>query len=99
MFRFPETNIVEIPVEVTIRKVKTGEVRVYKTTEYLDNGVWCDFNWSESNYACDCNRELFFKRAAGQNTQFSIRSCTHGRYIVESIVRTDTGEKLYTELP
>lgn len=46
--------------EVHIRKNSTGEVRVHR-----NKFDWCEFQWSGGNYACDCNRHLFFNRAAG----------------------------------
>ncbi len=51
-----------------IKKVSTGEVVEYETDERLDFGEQepCVFNWEENNYSCDCNRNLFFKRAKGE---------------------------------
>lgn len=46
-----------------IRRNADGEVRQYhadQPDEYLDS---LEFSWSENNFACDCNRHLFFERA------------------------------------
>lgn len=42
--------------------VATGETRRHETTwgESVD-----EYLWSDGNYACDCNRSLFFQRAGG----------------------------------
>lgn len=50
---------------LTIVNNETGEARVYQ-----DNYDWPDedhfvFMYTEGNYGCDCNRGLFFDRAAG----------------------------------
>jgi len=45
--------------KVAIRKNETGEIRMV-----TDAGIeWDDdshFLWTDGNYACDCNRALFF---------------------------------------
>ena len=43
----------------------TGEMRVYE-----DDGDYnWEFLWEEGNYSCDCNRHLFFERAAGREPE------------------------------
>lgn len=42
-----------------------------KVAEYRDEHEWEDpedavYQWTEGNYGCDCNRQLFFARAAGE---------------------------------
>ena len=47
--------------KVAIKKTATGEVRIHE-----DNGDWIDgkeWQWTEGNYGCDCNRSLFWMRA------------------------------------
>lgn len=49
-----------------IRNNFTGEERID-----LDEFDWKDehgflFMWTDGNYGCDCNRALFFARAAGE---------------------------------
>jgi hypothetical protein len=48
-----------------IRNNETGEVRVdeYETEDQYAEGQV--FWWQEGNACCDCNREIFFRRAAG----------------------------------
>jgi len=46
---------------IHIRKNSDGEVR-----SFIDPFDWDgDFIWSDGNFACDCNRALFFGRANG----------------------------------
>jgi hypothetical protein len=61
------TNV-SVLVIAEIRNNKTGEVREYETTEIMEIGADYPntFNWAENNYSCDCNRRIFFKRAAGE---------------------------------
>ncbi len=50
--------------KVLLRDNETGEERFF---EY--NMPWEDHSnhmWTEGNYACDCNRHLFFWRAVGK---------------------------------
>lgn len=49
---------------VFIKNVSTGETReIPWETPWEDHS---EFLWEEGNYACDCNRELFFARVAGE---------------------------------
>jgi len=54
-----------VEIIVQIRDNQTGEMREYRTEDLMEEGesVPNDFIWSEGNYACDCNRLLFFLRA------------------------------------
>ena len=48
---------------ILLRNNRTGETRWYD-----DEMDWSDgsmYLWTEGNYGCDCNRHLFFERAAG----------------------------------
>lgn len=76
---------------VFIRDNATGEVR---TMPWEDDWVDVDdYLWSEGNYACDCNRALFFARAVGEDDPS--RSCGDGAYSVR-IVSSD-GRELYAD--
>ncbi len=83
-----------------IRKNDTGEVRQYPTElpVYEYDGVLDDhpsiFNWEENNYSCDCNRELFFERAAGN--EIETEKCSDGRFSVR-LQNPDTLEIYYDE--
>jgi hypothetical protein len=85
-------------VDVHIRHVESGVTRVYRSEEFLfpnDNGEWSCFNWSDNNYACDCNRALFWSRA-GSEEDLEI-PCSDRKYRVDAIVRVSDGEKLYED--
>ena len=62
--------------KVLLRNNETGEER---WVEY--NMPWeehSDFMWTEGNYACDCNRHLFFERSKGQEPEDA--ECGEKRY-------------------
>jgi len=48
-----------------------------------------DYMWSEGNYACDCNRALFFARANGEPDP-KILWCSRGKYRVKVVVDDQT---------
>lgn len=55
-----------MPYDIHIRKNATGEIRVYH-----DDSAWEDhtlFFWTDGNFGCDCNRDLVWRWAAGENT-------------------------------
>lgn len=63
--------------------------------------VWPDWNfnafwWEEGNACCDCNREDFFLRAQGVDTNGHESECGDGRYSVRCS-DADTGAVLYDE--
>lgn len=81
---------------IFIRENATGVVR-----EMLANGLWftedpdtADYMWSEGNYACDCNRSLFFARANGEEDPADPR-CGDAAYSVR-VVASD-GVELYAD--
>lgn len=48
--------------KVAIRRNSDGVIRM------VDGGNWNDcgeYMWVDGNYSCDCNRHLYFERAAG----------------------------------
>ncbi len=49
---------------VRIKKVETGEI-AFHAGRYCDDWGRREYIWTEGNYSCDCNREVFFKRAMG----------------------------------
>lgn len=67
MLRCGDLPYVEAPVryDVHITYLPTGEMRVYKETYPFDR-EGLEFQYGEGNYSCDCNRQLFFDRAAGK---------------------------------
>lgn len=75
---------------VHIRKEATGEIR-----RYTDGLEWLgDFIWSEGNFACDCNRHLFFEHAAG-NEPAESHECGSVAYSVK--IEDEAGNELYGE--
>lgn len=82
-----------------IRDNETGEVREYETNEIIDidSKYPSVFNWEENNYACDCNRRLFFKRVKNEETEedWDI-ACSDGKYSV-NLKNKKNGEVYYRE--
>lgn len=68
---------------VHIRKEATGEVRVHH--EQYD---WCNYQWGLGNYSCDCNRHLFFERAAGKEC-LGGQGCGESAYTITQVVGSD----------
>jgi len=62
-----------MPYKVAIRKNATGEIRIYTST--IDWHESAHFLWTDGNYACDCNRELFFARAGGEDPTLEEVQC------------------------
>jgi hypothetical protein len=52
---------------VAIRKNETGEVRMYRHDMAWDDSSM--YQWTDGNYGCDCNRELFWHRANGDEAE------------------------------
>lgn len=79
--------------QVAICKKETGEI-------FLCN---FDFEWSETdeawwlsgNNSCDCNRELTFERAKGNDPHFEDAECSDGKYI--ALYAIVNGEKIPLE--
>ena len=83
---------------VTLRDTVTDECRSFNDAylSFDDDGSFFDFQWSENNYSCDCNRRLFFERAGGREPEEHEMPCGEGRFLVVSIIHPD-GRLLYTE--
>ena len=78
-----------------LRKNDTGEERDYRDTypdDYLDEGI--EYLWNEGNYACDCNRELFWCRLEGKDDPNS--PCSDDRFDVVSV--TENGKPFPLEI-
>ena len=81
-----QTMIPMTSYKVAIRNNETNEIRSYTDPiEWDYDYIW---SWTEGNFGCDCNREIFFNRAAGKEIDMSETKCTEGRFTV-----------LYVELP
>lgn len=86
-------------VIVQIKHVATGEVVEFthpltyneetKTFEY--------FVFEDGNFACDCNRAIFFDRYSGREVKdLDTYECSVGVYRV-NLINPDTGEVFYRE--
>jgi hypothetical protein len=97
-------NSTEHPAIARIRNNTTGEVRDYPTTISYTNR-WegfpdskpelDDYIWSEGNFACDCNRGLFFGYAAGLEYEEIPHGCGDGKYSLNLI--DQDGNVVYEE--
>lgn len=70
---------------VAIRKNDTGEIRIYRHDISWDEDSSM-YEWTDGNYGCDCNRDIFWHWAVGEETEE--RKCGHTTFSV-----------LYAELP
>ena len=92
----PHDKCIWVKVLVKIKKNKTGEiVDYYNDSTIWDNGINF-FIWEEGNYSCDCNRELFFERAKGNEPDSDNVKCGTGGFSV-NIYCPKTNECLYKE--
>jgi hypothetical protein len=85
-------------LKVEILNTKTNETRVYEMASIPDE-EFNSFIWEEGNFACDCNRHLFFERAGGNDPDMDDtddRPCGSDTYVVLSI-KNSTDELLYHE--
>lgn len=82
-----------IPAVVSITCAETGETRS------CEMDFFGDFTWSDGNYACDCNRGLFFERECVPGADDDVdpdRDCGMIAFTVR-IVAKDDGRLLYEE--
>ena len=68
-------------VTVLITNTATKETRVYVDHYIPDPEDWPPFMWNTGNYRCDCNRALFFARAAHEPEPVD-PPCGHERFTV-----------------
>jgi hypothetical protein len=82
---------------VEIRDNATGVVREYQDESILmdDEEAPDSYIWEEGNYSCDCNRRLFFLRAANEDEDFGI-NCGDGAYAVR-VRNKQNGRVFYSE--
>lgn len=85
--------------KVTIRRNRDKAVRVYlfTNTESWDPDR-SDWIWSDGNFACDCNRHLFFHRAVGKDLWRQAPRCGETRYTIVSITQDEDPAVLYSEV-
>jgi len=86
----------QIKTNVYIRKNNTKEIRKIEMNLYGFDSDTCPetWIWEEGNYSCDCNREIFFERAAG----FEVEEveCSHFKYSIK-LEDPKTGNIFYNE--
>jgi hypothetical protein len=75
---------------VEITQVATGIMRSvdFKDCDWELDDFCC---WSEGNFSCDCNREMFWYESGGELDPDN--ECTRGRYTV--VCRSMSGEVLH----
>jgi len=86
----------KISVEIDIRREADGVVRTRADSiEYYDGGDEPNiFWWVDGNAGCDCNRSLFFARAAGEDDPDDC-PCGDERFRIR--IRTLDGKILHNE--
>lgn len=88
-----------VQIVARIRHNSTGEVREYKNDTLLlpDEHEPSDYPWADGNYACDCNRALFFGYAIGLSYEdIPDRACTDTEFAVQLVNPAD-GRVYYDE--
>src|SRR5687768_13069390 len=85
-----------VKIVAHIRLNATGEVRAYPMSFPLDweEDTPSDFMWTDGNYACDCNRALFFGYATGDEMDDDDTPCGEGAYAV-NLANAKTGTIFY----
>ncbi len=88
-----------MPIKIYIRRNSDGVIRHYDTDlngNVKDDGSFEPFVWEEGNFACDCNRRLFFERAINSNYDDDIdNDCGSTAYSVQ--ITDKNGTILYDE--
>lgn len=69
---------------IAITDTITGETRLYTDEYYGPDVEVSNFLWSDGNYACDCNRRLFFFAFCEEDKEDDIK-CGDDRYVISSI--------------
>ena len=88
-----------VDVLVHIRKNETGEVRIYKDDLYLDeDNLPNTFIWEDGNYACDCNRRLFFARVNDEDEDWE-SGCSDTEYSVNIMLGNECIYSEFENLP
>lgn len=80
-----------VEVVVSIKCLATGEIRKMEMELPIEDGKPDYFIFEDGNYACDCNREIFFTGKADMATA----RCSNDRYAVEI---THDDAVVYSEL-
>lgn len=89
----PHDDYTWVKTKARIRCNSTTEVRESDNDAIYEDGVDC-YIWEDGNYSCDCNRHLFFERAAG--IEPVSEKCGTGKYSVQ-VYNPKNGEIIYDE--
>jgi hypothetical protein len=76
----------EVSAMVLIKDMESGEIRPHPI-EY----EWDEYQWTDGNFGCDCNRGLFFSG----NDDWEI-PCGETRFRIRCVA--ENGEILYSEI-
>lgn len=82
----------------TIRHVPTGEERTVDAGDYQPDRDGLDvleYLWGEGNYACDCNRALFFYDWGPESDN---RECGDSEFFVVAL-KDENGNVIYADDP
>lgn len=92
----PHDHLIWVYIIAHIKNNETSEVRQYKEKLNIEFGESHpnDYIWESGNYACDCNREIFFRKA-GQEEKID-HDCGDGKYSV-NLQNPRTGDMFYSE--
>lgn len=82
---------------LTIRRNWDGAIRVYHMEDMGDlSEDGSDYWFSEGNASCDCNREMWFARAGGEE-ELDRPACGHDGYDLLSVTQDDGEMVFYSE--
>ena len=94
----------KVPVIISIRNNSNYEVVSYESEEIITEKGFNNYSWTEGNYGCDCNRELFFNEHRANieyyshGKDFATNKCGTGKYFV-NVVNRDTKEVYFQQFP
>lgn len=92
----------KVLVLVHIRNNATGEIRIHNDGNWskkdIDEGYF-SFQYGENNYACDCNRSLFFARANAEedSDRDGDRECTSYKFSITQCLLPDSTDIYHDE--
>lgn len=90
-----------VMIHVHVIRNRDGVARVYKDDSGMlddDKESLSTYIWSDGNFGCDCNRYLFFQRAADEDEDDDAPDghCGEDKYTIY-IVNPATGDIVYDE--
>lgn len=83
-------------LKIKIREASSGIVR--EAVDEYDYSEVSDaiYHWTDGNFGCDCNRVLFFRRAAKEPDPEDF-PCSEGLYEIE-MQDAESGKILFSEI-